>query len=104
MKNGENKFWGTPPTKKKNGGAYNKFLSKMKKNKVVQNCLNWRENWSKMILELVSPPPNISFFGGGLQNFFVKNEKNQSCLKLPEMSRKLVENVFFTFSPSLPKK
>ena len=31
---------------------------------------------------------------GGVQKFVVKNEKNQSCSKLPEMARKLVENDF----------
>ena len=30
-------------------------------------------------------------------NFFVKNEKNQSSSKLPEMERKLVKNDFWTF-------
>ena len=34
---------------------------------------------------------------GGVQKFVVKNEKKQSCSKLPEMARKLVENEFWTF-------
>ena len=29
----------------------------MRKIKVVQNCLKWRENWSKMIFEFFSPHP-----------------------------------------------
>ena len=66
----------------------------MKKIKVVQNCLKWRENWSKMVFELFrAPQKNL----GGVQIFFFKNEKNQSCSKLPEMARKLVKNEFWTF-------
>ena len=64
-----------PPPKKYLGGVQN-FLSKMKKNKVVQNCLKWRENWSKRIYGPFSPP--IKIFGGRTKNF-VKNEKNESC-------------------------
>ena len=30
----------------------------------------------------------------GVQFFFVNNEKNQSCSKLSEMAKKLVENDF----------
>ena len=29
---------------------------------------------------------------GGVHNFVVENEKNQSCWKLPEMAKKLVKN------------
>ena len=32
-----------------------------------------------------------------LHKNFVENEKNQSCSKVPEMTRKLVENKFWTF-------
>ena len=65
----------------------------MKKIKAVQNCLKWREHWSKTSFGLFSPPQkNLE----GVQHFFVKNEKNQSCAKLPEMARKLVENEFLT--------
>ena len=47
-----------------------------------------------------TPPKKLE----GVYNFFVKNEKNQSCSKLPEMARKLVENYFWTFkSPPPPK-
>jgi len=67
----------------------------MKKIKVVQNSLKWRENWSKTSFGIFSPPPKKDL--EGVQNFFVKNEKNQSCSKLPEMARKLVENEFWTF-------
>ena len=41
---------------------------------------------------------------GGVQIFFVKNEKNQSCLKLPEMARKFVKNYFVSFQPLPPPK
>ena len=74
----------------------------MKKIKVVQNCLKCREHWSKTIFGLFSPPQNK--FGGSVQKIFVKNEKNQSCSKLPEMGRKLVENEFWTFKAPNPRK
>ena len=45
----------------------------------------------------VPPPPKKKLKLGGVHKFFVKNEKNQSCSKLPEMARKLVENDFWTF-------
>ena len=40
------------------------------------------------------PPPKKkqTLILGGVQNIFVKNEENQSCSKLPEMVRKLIEN------------
>ena len=41
----------------------------------------------------LAPPKNLE----GLQKIVVKNEKNQSFSKLPEMARKLVENEFWTF-------
>ena len=47
-----------PPHKKI--GYLNTFLSKMKKKKVVENCLKWRENWSKMIFGFSCPPPQPS--------------------------------------------
>ena len=79
-----------PPTKKIIWGAYNIFLSKTKKIKVVQNCLKWRENWSKTSFGLFKPPPPKKNLRG-VQKNFDKNEKNQSCSKLPEMARKLVK-------------
>ena len=39
----------------------------------------------------------------GVQNFVVKNEKNQICSKLPEMAKKLVKTIFVLFSQP-PKK
>ena len=50
---------------------------------------------------LFSPPPQIIF--GGRTKTFVKNEKNQSCSKLPEMARKLVNNYFFYFLAPPPR-
>ena len=45
----KNNSWGiTPPPLNKSVGP------KMKKIKVAQNCLKWRENWSKMIFGLFS--------------------------------------------------
>ena len=41
---------------------------------------------------------------GVIQKNFVKNEKNLNCSKLPEMARKLVENVFFGFLTPLYTK
>ena len=46
----------------------------------------------KWFLDFLGPPQ----IGGRAQNF-VKNEKNQSCSKLPKMARKLVKNDFWTF-------
>ena len=66
----------------------------MKKIKVFQNCLKWRENWSKTIFGFVSPPPKKNRVP---KNNFVKNEKNRSFSKLPEMARKLVEIDFLNF-------
>ena len=86
--------FGVPPfpTKKENR-VPTKINVKNEKIKVVQNCLKWRENWSKMIFGLFSPHPKIF---GGVHIFFVKNEKNQICSKFPEMARKLVENNFLS--------
>ena len=53
-----------------------------------------------MIFGLVSPPSQTKIKNlGGVQNFFVKNEKNQSCSKLPKLARKLVKPEFWIFSP-----
>ena len=49
-------------------------------------------------------PPLKKFNLGGVQIFFVKNETNQSCSKLPEMARKLAENYFFEFLAPPQKK
>ena len=49
----ENNFWTFQPLPKKLGGVTNKFSSKMKKIKVLQNCLKWQENWSTMIFDKV---------------------------------------------------
>ena len=38
------------------------------------------------------------------QKYLVKNENNQRCSKLPEMSEKLVKNIFWIFWPLPPKK
>ena len=94
MKNGKVKFKGTPPPKKR---YIQHFLSKLKKIKVVQNCVKWQENWSKIFFELYSPPSKTKKNFAGRTNFLVKTEKNQSCSKLHEMARKLVENEFWTF-------
>ena len=74
------------------GGVHNFFVEN-EKTKVVQNCLKWREILSKMISGLFSPPPPKKINNlEAVQHFLVKNEKNQSCSKLPEMARKLIEN------------
>ena len=65
--------------------------------KVVQNCLKWRENWTKTSFGLFSPSPPPQINLEGVQKKFVENEKNQCCSKLPEMARKLVEHDFWTF-------
>ena len=70
------------------GGRTN-FLSKMKKIKVALNCLKWRERF----FDFLAPPKKLF---GGHTKFFVKNEKKQSCSKLPKMARKLVEKDLWT--------
>ena len=57
--------------------------------------MEWRKNWSKIIFGLVPPPPKKI---GGIHKNFVKNEKDQSCSKLPEMARTFVENDFWRVS------
>ena len=48
----------------------------------------------------VLPPPKKKILMWGLyKNLLKKNDKNQSCSKLPEMARKLVEQIFGVFSP-----
>ena len=49
-----------------------------------------------------NPPPQKKkkkLNWGGVQIFFVKNKKNQSCSKLHEMARKLVEIDFIGTQP-----
>ena len=60
----------------------------------IQKCLT---RWKMVKINVGVPPPQIKNNLGAVQIFFVKNEKNQSCSKLPEMARKLVENDFRTF-------
>ena len=48
-------FLGPPP--EKICWPYKKYWSKMKKIKVVHNCLKWRENWRKTSFRLINPPP-----------------------------------------------
>ena len=57
----------------------------------------------KHVFRKFSPPPPKKKKLLAVQKILVKNEKNQSCLKLPEMARKCFENGFWTFSPP-PKK
>jgi len=45
-----------PPPPKKLEGVQKKFVEN-EKIKVVQNCLKWRENWSKTSFGLFNPPP-----------------------------------------------
>ena len=75
MKNGKNKFWCTPPQKKEIGYLQKNWSTE--KIKVVQNCLKWRENWSKMIFGFLSPPPPQK--NRVPNKKIVKNQKNQSC-------------------------
>ena len=82
------------PPKKKLGGVQH-LMSEMKKIKVVQNCLKWRENVLKMVFVLFSPPSNW-----GAYKIFCQKWKNQSCCKLCEMARKFVGSDFWP----LPQK
>ena len=56
----------------------------MKKIKVEQNCMKWRENWSKTNFEIfVGPPPQKNLD----PKFFLSSEKIkvvQNCLKWRE--------------------
>ena len=53
----ENDFWMFSPLPPKKIGYVKKKLPNMKKIKIVQNCMEWRENWSKTIFVFFSPPP-----------------------------------------------
>ena len=66
-----------------------KVFSKMKKIKVVQNCLKWREIGQKRFLDFLAPPPPKK--NRVTLKLFVKNGKNKSCTKFPEIARKLIE-------------
>ena len=88
-----------PPEKKiKIGSRTKTFLSKMKKIKVVQNCLKCRENWLKTSFGLFSPFQKKVL--GGVQHFFVENEKIkfvQNCLKWREI---WLKTSFGLFNPT----
>ena len=93
----KNYFWTFQPSPKKFGGVQN-FLLKIKKIKVVQNCLKWRENWSKIIFESLPPsppPPNKKRTIGAEKKIWSKKKEKKSCSNLPEMARTFVRNDFF---------
>ena len=71
----------TPQRKEKKIGYVKHFLPNMKKIKVVQNCMEWRENWLKTIFWKTNSV---------CKTFVAKHEKNQNCSKLHGMARKLV--------------
>ena len=57
----------------------------MKKIKVVQNCLKWQENWSKMIFLDFSTPPKKLIWGAYTKNLskttvFPRSEKHYPTL------------------------
>ena len=97
MKNGENEFWGNTPPIKKNRVPKKSFVKNEKKSKLFKIAWNGEKIGRKWVLDFLAPPPQKKKNWGGVQHFFVENEKNQSCSKLPEMARKLVENKFWTF-------
>ena len=55
---------------------------------------------------IISECQKVTFLGGQGKNFFVKMWKNQSCLKLPDLSRKFLTIFFFlqVFVQSSPKE
>ena len=79
----------SPPPKKIFCWPYNFFGQKWKKSKLLKNAWNGEKIGRKWFLNFLAPPPKIGFMGG-IQKFVVKNEKNQSCSKFPEMARKFV--------------
>ena len=112
-------FW--PPPQKKIGWAYKKMLSKMKKIKVVQNCLKWREYkalhflyvchgvplFCSFVRSYVRPPSKFvrSFVYTAIQvRSFVcsyvcpplslsrSKIKDQKYSKFPDLTRKLIFN------------
>ena len=90
----------SPPPKINLEGVQQIFV-KNEKIKVFQNCLKWRENWTKIRFETCSPPASKKV--GYLQNV-CQTEKNQGGSELPEMARKLDENNLFYFLSLLPLK
>ena len=83
-----------PP--KKIGGRTKNFFWKWKKSKLFKTAWNGEKISRKRVLDFLAPPPKF-FWGGGVQKKIVENENNQSCSKLPEMARTLVENKIRTF-------
>ena len=57
-----------------------------------------------MVKSILGYPPNKKQKNRVPKKGVVKNEKNLSCSKLPEMARKLVGNVFFGFLTPLYTK
>ena len=96
----ENDFWAFQAPPPNFLGGCTIFFFENEKIKCVQNCLKWRENWSKIFFGLFSPPQKNVV---GVPIFFFKNEKNQSCSKFPEMARKLAKNDFWIFCPPPPQ-
>ena len=75
-------------------GTFNDKIGKIAAIQVKLSKLEWYY-YQKV------PLPPVAIYGekGVLNRFGVKDEKNQSCSKWPEIVRKLVEKVFF-FSPN----
>ena len=88
-----------PP--QKNWRAYKKNLLKMKKIKVVQNCLKWRENKSKTSFGLLSPPPKKNL--EGVQIFFQKWQKSK-LFKIAWNGEKISRKRVLDFLAPPPKK
>ena len=61
----------------------------MKESKSIKIAWNGEKIGRKQVFDFLAPPPKKF---GGRTKFFVENEKNRGCSKLPEMARKLVEH------------
>ena len=59
----------------------------------------WGSVWSDLLVlhnycVIISGCQKVTFLGVEADKFGKKMEKKQSCLKLPDLARKLIENVF----------
>ena len=97
----ENDFWICLPPPPKKIGYLKKYVSKMKKMKVVQNCLKWRENLLKMVFGLCSLCPKKF---GGCTNKFCQKLKKWKLFKIAWNVEKIGRKLFLDFLAPPTKK
>ena len=91
----------SPPPKFLFGGRTKNFCWKWKKSNFFKIAWNGENiSWKRVLVFLAPPQKKL----GGVQNLFVKIEKNQSCSKLPIMARKLLKTSFGLLIPLYSKR